>query len=139
MTSRREHIIATIAATVATVPGASHYRSRAEAFTRAEAPATVTAPSRDTPAVPRVSTCYMDWTLVIQVAVNTRGAVPDRLADPLLVAIHAALMADRSVAGLATDIRPGQVDWQIEKADMTSGWITQDWIINYRTGVASIE
>jgi hypothetical protein len=139
MTSRREQIIAAVAATVATVPGASHYRSRADAFTRAEAPATVTAPSRDNPAVPRVSTCYIDWTLVLQVAVNTRGLVPDSLADPLLVAIHAALMADRSIGGLATDVRPGQVDWQIEKADLASGWVTQDWIINYRTGVNSLE
>jgi hypothetical protein len=136
--SKREQIIAAVAALVATVPGASHWRSRSEAIIRAEAPATVTAPARNAPSDPQVSTCRIDNTLIIQVAVNTRGAIPDQLADPILAAIHAALMADRTIGGLALKITPGQTDWQLEKGDLTSCWAVQDWIVQYRTSPESL-
>jgi hypothetical protein len=95
-------------------------------------------PARNAPSTPQVSTCRVDNTLTIQVAVNTRGAIPDRLADPILAAIHAALMADRTIGGLAVDITPGPTDWQVEKSDLTSCWALQDWIVQYRTAPESL-
>jgi hypothetical protein len=136
--TKREQIVAAVAAKVATVPGASHWRSRAEAIARAETPATVTVSARNVPSTPQVSTCRVDNTLTIQVAVNTRGAVPDQLADPILAAIHVALMADRTIGGLAVDITPGPTDWQVEKGDLTSCWALQDWNVQYRTAPESL-
>jgi hypothetical protein len=140
MSSRREQILAAITTTLEAVPGAvGVWRSRAEALMRDEAPAIVIAPARDQPAVPRVSTRFIDHSFTLEVAVNARGLIPDQLADPLLVAIHALLMADRSVGGLAVDVRPGATSWQLDKADLTSCWAVQQWTIDYRTSLAAID
>lgn len=137
MSSRREQIVAAIAATLAgTVP---IYRTRVEAFQRSEAPAIVVEPGPDTSGPEPVSTCRIDWTLQVLIAVHTRGGIPDQTADPIISDIHAALMADRTIGGLAMDIWPVSVDPQFDKADSTSCWTVCTWRVRYRTSLASIE
>ena len=87
MTTKRESILAAIASTLAgtTGVGTRIYRSRMEAFARNEAPALVIEPGTDSASEELVSTCKIDWRLPVLIAVYTRGAVPDQLADPIII------------------------------------------------------
>ena len=141
MASKREQILAAVAATLAGTTGVSTriYRSRVEAFARNEAPALVIEAGTDTAAEELVSTCKIDWRLPVLVAVYTRGAVPDQLADPIIISLHAKLMADRTLGGLVMDIWPGTVDPQLEKADQPALWTVCTYNVRYRTSVTSLE
>lgn len=141
MSSRREQILAKIATTLAGTVGVSTriYRSRVEAFQRNEAPALVIEPGIDTSAPEPVSTCKIDWTLQVLIAVHTRGGIPDQTADPTIVSIHSKLMADRTLGGLVMDCWPVSVEPQFDKADMTSNWTVLTYQVRYRTSISSIE
>lgn len=141
MSSRREQILAKIATTLAGTVGVSTriYRSRVEAFQRNEAPALVIEPGIDTSAPEPVSTCKIDWTLQVLIAVHTRGGIPDQTADPTIVSIHSKLMADRTLGGLAMDCWPVSIEPQFDKADMTSNWTVLTYQVRYRTSISSIE
>ena len=141
MASKREQILAAVAATLAGTTGVSTriYRSRVEAFARNEAPALVIEAGTDTAAEELVSTCKIDWRMPVLVAVYTRGAVPDQLADPIIISLHSKLMADRTLGGLVMDIWPGTVDPQLEKADQPALWTVCTYNVRYRTSVTSLE
>lgn len=132
-TSRREQILAYAATALAgTVDvGSRIYRSRVEAFTREEAPAIVIEPGIDRAV--EFSSCKLDWTLELLIAIYTRGQIPDQLADPIVVDVNTRLMADRSMGGLAIDILPAMVDPQRDKADLTSLWTVLTYKVRYRT------
>lgn len=139
MSSRREQILAFFASTLAGSVQVSNriYRSRAEAFARDEAPAIVIEPEGDSGQA--YSTCRIDWTLNVLVAIYVRGAIPDQLADPIAVDVHQQLMADRTLGGLAIDIVPTTVDYQRDKADLTSLWQVNTYQVRYRTADNSLE
>lgn len=139
MTSRREQILEHVANVLAgtTLVGSRIYRSRVEAFSREEAPAIVVEPAQDRGQA--FSTCKIDWTLDLIVAVYTRGQIPDQLADPIVVDVHSRLMADRTLNGLAIDIMPVQHDPQRDKADFTSLWYVLTYQVRYRTPAAAID
>jgi hypothetical protein len=141
MSSKREQILAAIKTTLdGTVQvGSRIYRSRAEAFARDEAPAIVIEPGNDTSAAEPVSSCKIDWTFTVIIAIYTRDAIPDQAADPIIVDIHSQLMADRTIGGLAMDLWPMMVDPQIDKADVSSGWTVCSWRVRYRSSLLSIE
>lgn len=138
MSSRREQILAYIATTLAgtTQVGSRIYRSRVEAFSRDEAPALVVEPAGDRGQT--YSTCKLDWSLDVAVVVYVRGSIPDQLADPIVVDLHARLMADRSLGGLAVDIIPTNVDYQRDKADLTSLWMVNTYQVRYRTAAEDL-
>lgn len=140
MSTKREQILAAIATTLEGTAnvGARIYRSRVEAFARNEAPALVIEPGTDSAAEEQVSTCKIDWRLPVLVAVYTRGAIPDQLADPIIASIHSQLMADRTLGGLAMDIFPGTVDPQMEKADQPALWTVCTYNVRYRTSVTDL-
>lgn len=139
MTSRREQILAYVAsALTGTVQvGSRIYRSRTEAFARDEAPAIVIEPAGDR--AQTYSTCRLDWTLNVLVAIYVRGNIPDQLADPIAVDVHSRLMADRGLGGLAIDIVPTDVDYQRDKADLTSLWQVNSYQVRYRTADNSLQ
>ena len=138
MTSRREQILAHVATTLAPTAGISTvYRSRAEAFSRDEAPALVVEPIADR--CQPYSTCKLDWTLDLAVVVHTRGPIPEQLADPIVVSAHALLMADRTLNNLAIDIVPTGTDFQRDKADLLSLWQVNTYAIRYRTLGSDLE
>lgn len=139
MSSRREQILTHIATTLAgtTQVGSRIYRSRAEAFARDEAPALIIEPAGDSPQP--YSTCKLDWTLDVAVVAYVRGPIPDQLADPIVVDLHSRLMSDRTLGGLAIDILPGPVEYQRDKADLTSLWQVNPFRIRYRTPAGSLE
>ena len=82
MTLKRESILAAITTTLAGTVGVGPriYRSRVEAFARNEAPAILIEPAADTAQDPPISNCHIDWRLTVDVAVYTRGAIPEQLA-----------------------------------------------------------
>lgn len=141
MASKREHILAAIRTTLTNTTGVGTriYRSRVEAFQRNEAPALVIEPGNDTSSPEPVSTCKIDWTLQVLIAVHTRGGIPDQAADPIIVSIHSKLTADRSLGGLVMDIWPVSVDPQFDKADAASNWTVCTYQVRYRTSLTSIE
>jgi hypothetical protein len=140
MSTKREQILAAIATTLEGTAnvGARIYRSRVEAFARNEAPALVIEPGTDSASEELVSNCKIDWRLPVLVAVYTRGAIPDQLADPIIASIHSQLMADRTLGGLAMDIFPGTVDPQMEKADQPALWTVLTYNVRYRTSVTDL-
>lgn len=139
-TSRREAILAAITSTLANTTGVGTriYRSRVEAFQRNETPAIVIEPGPDRANPEAVSTPKIDWTLLVTIAIGTRGTIPDQLADPVIISIHDKLMADRTLGGKVLDIYPDSVDPQFDKADATSCWTVTTWRVRYRTSVTSV-
>ena len=139
MTTRREQIIAAITTALAgtTGVGSRIYRSRVEAFSRGESPAISLEPINDTPAT-NTSLPTLDWSLTVRIAVIVRGAIPDQLADPIVESLHSLVMADLSLGGLAMDIIPASVDWQLIEADQPAGVVLCDYDIRYRTSVGSL-
>lgn len=140
MTTKREQILAAIATTLEGTAnvGARIYRSRVEAFARNEAPALVIEPGTDSASEEQASTCKIDWRLPVLIAVYTRGAIPDQLADPIIASIHSQLMADRTLGGLVMDIWPGTVDPQMEKADQPALWTVLTYNVRYRSSVTDL-
>lgn len=139
MSSKREQILARVETLLINTNGVAGrvFRSRQQAFNRDEAPAIVIEPGRDMPRV--VTMCHMDWTLDLLVAIYARGVVPDREADPIAVAVHNELMGDRSLGGLVTDVVPGAVDPQFDRADFSTVWLVCLYQVSYRTSITSIE
>lgn len=138
--SIREQILDHIATVV--LPGTVQvgtriYRSRAQAYSRSEAPAITVSPGEDNPVnAPRTtgaSLGRLDQALPVLIEVYVRGDVPDQLADPIGVDIHARMMADRSLGGLAHDVQPDGWRPEYEQADASAGWIGQRFLIRYRT------
>jgi hypothetical protein len=137
--SIREQIVAAMTAALAGTTGVSTriYRSRVEAFSRSEAPALVIEPGTDE-VLQEVSTCKLDWRLSVTVAVYVRGAIPDQVADPIIVSLHSKLMADRTLGGLAMDLIPVSVDPQLQQADQVASWTVITFAVRYRTTVTDI-
>ena len=139
MTTRREQIISAITTALAgtTGVGSRIYRSRVEAFSRGESPAISLEPINDTPDTP-TSLPTVDRSLALRITVVVRGAIPDQLADPIVESLHAKVMADRGLGGLAMDIIAGSTDWQLVEADQPAGLVLCEYVVRYRTSVGSL-
>lgn len=138
MASKREQILAAITSTLAGTAsvGTRIYRSRVDAFARSEAPAIVIQPGQDRALT--YSTCKLDWTFDVLVAVYTRGTIPDQQADPIIISLNSKLMADRTLGGLVMDIVPTVVDPQFDKADQTALWSVCTYQVRYRTDTVDL-
>jgi hypothetical protein len=136
--TRRESILAAIrtALTGTTGVGTRIYRSRVEPLTRGEAPAIVVEPMNDLAEERNVP--YLDWTLQVAVTVITRGLVPDQLADPIIESAHSKLLADVSLGGLAFDIIPASVQFELVEGDQPVGVTTMVYRVRYRTRLTDL-
>jgi hypothetical protein len=139
MTTKREQILSAIATALATTSGVSGrvYRSRVTAMQRAESPAIVIEPISDTP-TQNTSLPTLDWRMRVRVTVIVRGDVPDQLADPIIESMHAKMVADLTLGGYAIDVQPDEVTFNMFDSDQPAGVIFNDYIVQYRTGVASL-
>ena len=137
--SRREAILAAIRTALTGTVGVSTriYRSRVEPMARAESPAIIVEPVSDT-AEQNTSLPTLDWTLRVRVVVIVRGNTPDQLADPTIESLHSKLMADLTLGGLAIDIQPTQVTFNLLEADQPAGVIFCEFDVRYRTAVNSL-
>ena len=139
MTTRRESILTAIrtALTGTAQVDTRIYRSRVEPMARAESPAIVVEPISDQ-AEQNTSLPRLDWTLNVRVAIIVRGNIPDQLADPIVESMHSKLMADLSLGGLAMDIQPISVSFDVVEADQPAGVIACDYAVRYRTSVSNL-
>jgi hypothetical protein len=139
MTTKREQILSAIASALASTAGVNGrvYRSRVTAMQRAESPAVVIEPISDTP-TQNTSLPTLDWRMRVRVTVIVRGDTPDQLADPIIESMHAKMVADLTLGGYAIDVQPDEVTYNMLDADQPAGVIFNDYIIQYRTTVASL-
>jgi len=108
------------------------YRDRAEAFARGELPALLVEPEADQPD-PGHTTCRTRWTLTVHVLILISGGAVSRLADPIRCDIYRIMMADQSLGGLATAVRPIVTQWQPEKGNEGPGLVDMGFQVEYRT------
>ena len=139
MATKRETILAAIRTALIGTTGVSTriYRSRVEPLARGELPAIVVEPVSDT-AQQNTSLPTLDWSLTVRVAVIVRGAIPDQLADPIVESLHAKLMTDLTLGGVAIDVQPQGVNFEMVEADQPAGVISCDYLIRYRTSVTNL-
>ena len=135
MTTRREAILAQITTQLRNVSGVGGriYRSRVEPLARGESPAVIVEPKQDQAqqtVIPR-----LDWTLTVSVMVIVRSPTPDQAADPIVQAIHAAMMQDQTLGGYAQAIEPQGVSFEMIEADQPAGVITCDYNVRYQTSL----
>ena len=139
MTTKRETILAAVRTALTDTTGVSTriYRSRVEPLARGESPAIVVEPVSDT-AEQNTSLPTLDWSLTVRVAVIVRGDVPDQVADPIVESLHAKVMADLTLGGVAIDVQPISVGFDMVEADQPAGVISCDYLIRYRTSVTNL-
>lgn len=143
MATKSEQILTAVAATLADAANVQGrvYRSRTEAFSRDESPSLVIEPGIDTAGEEPVSTCKIDWTFQLLVAVFSRGMhgingpSPDQVADPVIESVHAKLMADRTINGLAMDLWPISREPQMISAEDPVMMTVLTYQVRYRSRV----
>ena len=138
MTTKREQIMQAIVAALDGVAdvGSNIYRSREEALTRADVPALIVMADNEDPNE-NVSG-LTEKRLTIVVGVFVRGDVPDMLADPIVESVHAKLMAEPTLGGLAMDISEGGTGWDMEEADQTALIVNMRFVVWYRHARANL-
>lgn len=137
--TKRESILQAIKSRLTSVTGvldANIYRSRVEPLSRGKSPAIVVEPLSDS-ADPSM-TGVMFWTLQVRLSVIVRGDPPDQVADPILESIHSKIAADLSLGGLAMDIQPSNVTFELIEGDQPVGIISLDYRVQYRTSADSL-
>lgn len=138
MASKREMILQRIAAALAGSAGVGSriYRSRVEPLARGEAPAIVVEPITDAAVQDTLGT--LRWTLQVRVSVIVRGAVPDQLADPVILDVHSKLLGDATLDGYAIDLLPTTVSFESIEADQPAGVVSAEFAVTYRTALNSL-
>lgn len=139
MTTKREQVLTAIrtALTGTTGVGTRIYRSRVEPLARQESPAIVVEPVSDT-AAQNTALPTLDWSLTVRVAIIVRGNVPDQLADPIVASAHGKIMADLTLGGVAIDVQPQSVSFDLIEADQPAGVIALEYLVRYRTSVTDL-
>jgi hypothetical protein len=134
MTTKRETILAAIRTTLTgtTGVGTRIWRSRPEAFARGETPAISIEWVADDPSID-TSLPTLTWQLTARVMVIVRGDIPDQIADPIVQDVHSRLTADPSLGGIAMDVQPLPVTFELLDSDQPTGVVMCDYRILYRT------
>jgi len=135
MATKRERILAALKTNLTNTVGVGTriYRSRPEAFSKAETPAIVLEPISDTPQDTSSFNNSVTWEFRIRISVIVRGAVPDNVADPTIESLHTKILTDPTVGGLTIDIRPSTTSFEVLEADEPAGIISCEFDIEYRT------
>ena len=140
MATKREQILAATKTNLANTTGVGTriYRSRPEAFAKAETTAIVLEPISDTPQDTSSFNNSVTWEFRIRISVIVRGAVPDNVADPTIESLHTKILTDPTVGGLAIDIRPSTTSFEVLEADEPAGIVSCEFDIEYRTSYNSL-
>jgi len=136
MTTKRENILARIVTQLANTTGVGTriYRSRVVPLTRGETPALVVEFQADS-VEQNTALPTLDHSLTVRVSVIVRGDIPDQVADPTIESMHAKIMSDLTLNGLAIDVQPSDTSIELIDADQPGGVISADYIVRYRTEV----
>ena len=135
MASKREQILAKIKTnlTGTTGVGTRIYRSRVEPMTRVETPSLVVEFVTDEPTVNSATYLKLDWTLRVRIVVIVRSQTPDTTADPTIESLHTKIVSDPTLGGLALDVRPLTVTFDVVEAEQPAGVISCEYEIDYRS------
>ena len=135
MTSKREQILAKIKTnlTGTTGVGSRIFRSRSEPLTRAESPSLVIEFVTDQPTINSATYLKLDWTLRVRIVVVVRSQTPDTSADPTIESLHTKIVNDPTLGGLAIDVRPSTVTFDVIEADQPAGVVFCEYEIDYRS------
>ena len=135
MASKREQILAAIKTNLANTTGVGNriYRSRAEPMARAESPSLVLEFVTDEPTVNSATYLKIDWTLRIRIVVIVRSQTPDTTADATVESLHTKVVNDPTLGGLAIDVRPATVTFDVIEADQPAGIVSCEYEIDYRS------
>jgi len=135
MTSKRERILAKIKTNLSgtTGVGSRIYRSRSEPLTRAESPSLVIEFVTDQPTINSATYLKLDWTLRVRIVVIVRSQTPDTSADPTIESLHTKIVNDPTLGGLAIDVRPSTVTFDVIEADQPAGVVFCEYEIDYRS------
>lgn len=80
----------------------------------------------------------VDRQLIVRLVALARGDDAFDTADRLVVAAHAALMADTNLGGLALGLREIDCEWDAEDADAGAATTPARYEIRYRTLAADL-
>jgi len=135
MTSKREQILAKIKTNLSgtTGVGSRIFRSRSEPLTRAESPSLVIEFVTDQPTINSATYLKLDWTLRVRIVVIVRSQTPDTSADPTIESLHTKIVNDPTLGGLAIDVRPSTVTFDVIEADQPAGVVFCEYEIDYRS------
>lgn len=135
--SIRDQILDAITALGNTVPGAAAFRSREAALAREEGPAILVRWTDDQAATEMSDLTKRD--LNATVTFIARGDIPDKIADPIMVAMHAALYRDQTLGGLSAGrIIEGETKPDFEVADQDVVAIIVNYRVRYLTPANSL-
>ncbi len=135
--SIREQILLAVLAAVrppAESLGATLHRSPTVAISREQCPALIVFPESE--AITERANDRVTRELTVRLVALARAVPPidpETEADALLTAVHAALMADGNLGGLALGIREMECEWEVEDADALAAAIPARYRITYRT------
>jgi hypothetical protein len=135
--SKSERILAAIEAALAPTAGldGSIARDRYEPVSREECPYLTILPEQEPheqgPTLP-----VLDASMVVQLELSISGRPLSMLADPIRVDIHARLMADRTLGGLAYDLQSIGVGWDGAAGEI--GIVRLRYVVKFRTARADL-
>lgn len=135
-TTVREQILTTIATLLQPVSNAVVYRSREAALAIEEGVAILIRPSEEI--IDNVSQPTVFRTFRIEISVIARGTIPDQMADPALLAMQTALLADQTLGGLVARIFEEETKWDFEVADQNAVAAVVRYRILYATPAGSL-
>jgi hypothetical protein len=78
-------------------------------------------------------TQFTDRFLTLDIQIHARGEQPSTVADSTVIAVHVALMANRTLDGLALDVVANDNDFEYDELDDDLVCIHQRYAVLYRT------
>ena len=102
-------------------------------MTRDESPSLVVEFVTDEPTVNSATYLKLDWTLRVRIVVVVRSQTPDTTADATVESLHTKVVTDPTLGGLAIDVRPATVTFDVVEADQPAGIISCEYEVDYRS------
>jgi hypothetical protein len=95
-------------------------------------PVVVVLPGSDIPQPITYTGGYVNWELTVSLVIGADGAMPLLAPETTRATAHAALYADRTLGGRATDLMVGGVNRQIDEENPALGIAEATYTIRYR-------
>ena len=134
--SVRENVLAALATLAGSISGVVAYRSREAAVARNEGAAMLIHPEEETVEYMANGLALRDMTVLFTVL--TRGQFPDKVADPIAQALHAALYADQTLGGLVARVIEVGAKWEFKEANQTALALEIRYRVRYLTPATSL-
>lgn len=134
--TQRETLLAYLATVLQPIPNAAVYRSREAALALSEGVAVLIRPAEELVDNRNARLAYRRF--LVTVSVIARGLIPDQVADPILLAVQAAVMADNTLGGNCARVLEKETKWDFEVADQNAVAAVISYEIVYATPASSL-